>query len=881
MAVLVAVVAAIAALVWIKRGRDAATPATSAISQPMGSATASKSAALTRDRPARATITVRDDKGPIAGATVRLEPEDGEVVIVQTGADGLARAEDLAAGEWTISGSAPGHQPAALAATTFEAGADDKLEIVLAPGGRILSGTISDATGGPIRGARIDAAKLTQAIAASDAVASTSSDADGKYQLTVEEGQLVVAASNPEYAPQSRHVEVGASGATADFALVPGGVIEGVVLDQGSRAPVPGAIVRARRDSGGGRGIALAEPGVARAVAKADGKFRIAGLRPGAYELDARAGKQFSKTPTVVGLGVAEAVIDVELPIGTGPIVSGVVVDETGAPAAGVRVTSDGDRGGVESDDQGAFVLEALPPGRHRLRAMSDDMTPAAPTAIELNDKDITGVKVMVRRALRLVGHVEPRQVCEIEQEVEPGRLGNGIAVLHSPVTTAADGEFTFKQMQAGKATFSANCPSGDQGSLAVDLTPGMSEVVLKVTAGASITGRVVQGDGKPAAGVTVMAAEQGPSSTTMIINGMVTSGAQALVSLDGRYEIRGLAAATYRLSVLDGGKPVRMAAPVETTLAAAERKTGVDLAITRANGVIRGIVTGPDGKPLADAWVSARLSFESMIEGLDGPRPGASPNDRGREERSSFVTSSYVMTKMDLSNGGSVDDPPALTDEQGRFEISGLAHGSYLVTAEAQAGKLRGQIAGVKPDATLTIQALGVTSLSGTVRGLNGPAALFTLELEGPTRAARTFTGGTFTLPRVDPGSYTVRVSSADGNGEAKVQVTAGQPATVDIVLAANAVVVGKLVDAAGKPLAGVMMTVVPDPGDGGKLEVRVEGEPTTTGPDGAFRLEADAGERMVFAFTRPRPTTKRGLTLEPGKTHDIGELRMEPTTP
>ena len=46
---------------------------------------------------------------------------------------------------------------------------------------------------------------------------------------------LLVAASSPDYAPQARYVVVGATGATADFSLVPGGVIEGIVRDEKTR----------------------------------------------------------------------------------------------------------------------------------------------------------------------------------------------------------------------------------------------------------------------------------------------------------------------------------------------------------------------------------------------------------------------------------------------------------------------------------------------------------------------------------------------------------------------------------------------------------------------------------------------------------------------
>src|SRR6185436_8488529 len=104
-------------------------------------------------------ITVTDDKGPLAGATVRLAPRDGEIVVAKTGSDGTARVE-IEPGAWTISASAADHVPAALPGRQLAAGADDKLTIKLRAGGRSLSGTVSDATGGPVAGVRIDAAKI-------------------------------------------------------------------------------------------------------------------------------------------------------------------------------------------------------------------------------------------------------------------------------------------------------------------------------------------------------------------------------------------------------------------------------------------------------------------------------------------------------------------------------------------------------------------------------------------------------------------------------------------------------------------------------------------------------------------------------------------------
>jgi hypothetical protein len=356
-----------------------------------------------------------------------------------------------------------------------------------------------------------------------------------------------------------------------------------------------------------------------------------------------------------------------------------------------------------------------------------------------------------------------------------------------------------------------------------------------------------------------------------MIVNGMITSGAQALTTAAGTFELRGLAADSYRLRVLERGRPLRARGkPVKLTLAAAEKKTGVELAVDRPNGVIKGVVTGPDGAPLADAWVSVQQDL------MSGMRPDRDEDGNG-ERRMMMIEASDDGE----GGGGSAGDiPPVLTDAQGRFAIGGLAHAAFDVVAEAKKGTLRGRAANITPDATINVQALGLTTLSGTVRGPSGAPALFSVELDGPTQARRSFTDGAFSIGRVDPGAYIVRVTSSDGNGEAKVTVQPNQPATVEISLVANAVVVGTLVDGAGEPVAGLPLTVVDDTGDG-RMQVMMEGPAPTSGPDGKFRIEHKAGKAALIVLGGPTPVTRRGLVLEAGKTFDVGAIRVDSGPP
>jgi hypothetical protein len=868
--VVVVVLAALGGgLWWWKHGRPSDGPATATVPQPQhGPAAHPAPQPGAPLEPATLTLTISDDKGPLAGATVRLAPKDGDIVVVKTGGDGVAHADHLEPGTWIVSASAADHVPAALPSRQLAAGAHEALVLQLRAGGRPLSGTVSDATGGPIAGARIDAARINTLAEPGDAVSTTFSGADGKYKLTAAEGQLLVAASSPDYAPQSRHLEVGPAGATADFALVPGGVIEGIVRDERTKEPVPGARVLARRDS---PAMLLAESGAHRATSGSDGRFRLGGLRPGAWDLSATDHARYSRAQTVIGLGVAEQVSDVELLIGAGPVIRGRVVDTAGAPAPGVQIRafSRGEGAEAKADAAGAFTLEALRPGAYVLTASAETYLPSGGTRVALGDQDVDGVVLTVQRGATLKGHVEPRQVCDIQQDLDD--RASGLLVLAPGTSTGADGEFTLGPVGDGTAKLTARCASGDQGQAQVTVAPGMPEVILQVASGGSIAGRVVDGEGKPVIGVGVMASNVSGTERTTVRNGMVTSGVQGLTDATGAYKLMGLSPGSYRLGVLDRGKPLALRTrPPVVELTATEHKTGVDLAIDRPTGVITGTVTGPDGKPLADAWVSVHQDLMAMLDSMRGDAAPAGPPGQ---------PASRMMVVEDREGpGGAADStlPPALTDAQGHYEIRGLPHATYTVIAEAQRGQLRGRATGIKPDATVNLQALGLTTLSGTVTGSAGPTRLFSVELEGPTRAQRSFTDGTFSFGRVDPGTYTVHVQSSDGNAQAKVEVKPNEAATLEVTLTSNATVIGKLVDASGSPIAGQAVALAPDSGDG-HLQLQLEGPPPTTGPDGSFRLEHRAEKCILIVMRPPRPFTRRGLVLEAGKTLDLGTVTVD----
>jgi RNA polymerase sigma factor (sigma-70 family) len=830
---------------------------------------AARSLAVPSDSLAHIIVRVTDGAGPVANAVVRCAPADGDVVIARTASDGNASIE-LGAGQWSIAASAEGHEPAATSVAVVAA-RDDRIELVLAPGGQTLTGIVTDVTGGVIAGARIDAARLQLNTEAGSAVAVAFSDQQGRYKLAVGAGEILVAASHPEYAAQTRYVDLGAGGAAADFALVPGGAIEGVVRDVQTNQPVAGAAVHATSNSPAAE---LAEENERVVKADAAGKFRFSGLRPGGYELTAHEGARSSRVAVGVGVGVAEQQTNIVVLVGGTATIRGKVVDDSGAPAPGVTVSATGgggDSGEATVDAAGAFVLEGLPPGRWALRGTSGSYIADGQAIVQLVKSDVDGIVVRVRRGLEVRGHVEPRKVCDVALSKDE----RGDAIPHrDSMTTNADGAFHFAPFGSGPAMLVARCPNGDSGTLAVTIAAGGGESIIPLEPGASIEGRVVDMSGKPVAGVMVNA--QSAGDATIIENGAVVSGFKAMTAAGGSYAIRGLGAATYQLSVLDTGRPMKPAKTVKVALSAGQHATGIDVVVERPSGTIAGTVTGPDGAPIADAWVALHQTTVDELAAL------RSDDD-------------LAPHRVWATGGGTEgrDPPPAMTDARGHFELANLLPGRYQIIAEAQGGKLRGDAADVTTDAQITIQLGGVSSLRGTVHGSHGPTDLFSVVLTGPIDArassgaftfppptrppeqSGSFIDGAFVFPRLEPGDYAIAVESTDGTGKANVHVSSGAEASVDIPLVANGTVTGRLVDKAGNPLSGIGVVLIPDQPPG-QMQIEIHERPPTSGPDGRFQVEGAPGIRTL-AILGNTSTAKRGLSIAAGKTIDVGDLTVD----
>lgn len=214
-----------------------------------------------------------------------------------------------------------------------------------------ISGTVLDATGGPIAGAQLSAT------GASGEVTRAISDVSGHFALELTPGLAHVSAGADGYSEQARAVTAPLAGVR--FVLAPESSIAGRVLAAESGEPVADALVTSVSQDG-----PEAQPRAVRSGA--DGTFHLRGLLAGHHSLSAVA-ERWRGEPVQLSLGVAEALEPVELRVRAATPLRG-EVRVAGAPCERGSVFV---RGAVrlfaELDAGGSVTFDGVPPGHYTL----------------------------------------------------------------------------------------------------------------------------------------------------------------------------------------------------------------------------------------------------------------------------------------------------------------------------------------------------------------------------------------------------------------------------------------------------------------------------------------------------------------------------------
>lgn len=519
------------------------------------------------------------------------------------------------------------------------------VEIALAPEAGSVRGVVTDRDGAPLVGARIAALRFSAGAIDLEAIATTRTDHKGRYVIDVDR-PCVVEASSDGWATERRLV---VPFSREDFVLASPGIVRGRVLAATDGEPVAGVPVAIYRWGPGDSAenttwrYAWHRPPLATRRTDASGVFAFR-VAPGSYRLRAlptQAPQAHSRGGPIHVAADGEQVHDLLLPAGLA--LTGIVYDaETKRPVPGATVWVDpGRRHIVTADADGRYRLPGIERDAAWLGASAPGYWPVASGGWNLTADETS-------RDLRLFpcGRIRGRVVGP-DGPVAGARVSASRLLLEVPearafsidpwsAVTDADGAFEVPS-RAGAARFvHASAPGLAPGTsadaVAVERGEVRDGVVVRLTPGARVVGRVRDARGGSVAGARVV-----------LVRGRTTQWHAATSRADGRYAIPHVREGSYTVEVLapTGG---RIGDPVladwrGTIEVPATGDAPLDV-VLGDGASLAGRVVDEDGRPIEGVRVRAQRR-KPGLPGMLLPRP---PGNR-----------------------------VAMTDTAGRFRVDGL----------------------------------------------------------------------------------------------------------------------------------------------------------------------------------------------------------------
>ncbi|MEN6631880.1 MAG: carboxypeptidase regulatory-like domain-containing protein, partial [Candidatus Polarisedimenticolia bacterium] len=773
--------------------------------------------------------------GPVEGAEVVVMPTDfREAALRRLRQDGAPDATSDAAGRFALrdldaaarvermvrregynTANLPGISPAG----------PQPLEIALAPASRV-AGVVLDPDRKPLAGADVTALIERRVGGGASMVIGRyvqriDTDAEGRFAFDdVAPGKVELTFAAPGMQRRkfaAMEVVEGKNLDGLEIAMERGAWLVGRVLGPDG-APAAGATVRpAGNDGSAARAFPRLET-----KTDAEGLYRLDNLQPG--ERDVEAAKEGTRRAVKrLALRAGENQLDLEL--GAGLEIDGVVEDEGGAPAPRAEVSVSAaasyldDPLSAVADEAGRFRLAGLADGDYPLVARADGYAPSAPLTVHVQGRSVQGVELRVSAGGAVAGAVHglaPDKIAAATIVAQPN--GGGASSRTQP---DAGGGYRLEHLRFGAYTITGQTPGDKVVDVAATISAEKPEAAadLDFGGGFALAGRVVDGDaGLP--GFAIYA--DGPTT------------AFAAADADGRFKIEGLEAGRYSVVATRDADGLAFATPVdlsgdrEVALRAPRGRIGGRVLDARSRRPIGGAVvslpapddgtrgvrgprlaaTGEDGRFALANVPAGRWTLTARTEGYAPASASATIGEGGAADNVQILAEPETALTLEvaLAAGGTPDRvTAALFDDagtsvgggsystgeggavavsdapRGRFEMLVVADGA--ATARLTVGVPGGPYAvALPPRCALTIDAPALEGRAASVT-LIGEDGLPWRRLDASLRATSSFAmgGGRAQFSDVPPGRWTVRVTDDAGKTtEGVVQTTPSAPASL-----------------------------------------------------------------------------------------------------
>jgi RNA polymerase sigma-70 factor (ECF subfamily) len=568
---------------------------------------------------------IRDDtRKPVANALVRLRP--GQWGFERTGSRAAFSGSD---GRFRISGVAPG--PHALEAVgdrlataretpiVVEAGqTTEEIDLVLETRstvrGRVIDG------GKPVAGAVVAARTGDAGRRSGDAV----SQEDGSFVLDrVPRGQVRFVARPYQVVRPETFEIIRPEHDDVLIEVDPLGVIAGRVLRRGR--PVDAAVILLRGPNSAELGPVLTG---------GDGRFEARGLGAGDWKVIGSSEREGAFSPArEVHLERGQRA-EVTIDLAHGAAISGVVVDQDGAPVPAVSVefrhSGRDDLGFATTAPDGSFRAATMMGGGQYLTAIrprvnaAETLRPASggefpPITLADGTSEVTGVVLAVRLdRLSIAGRVVDEGGAPVpDARVAAERMSPGVAPrfgrwFHQASTvTDVDGHFSIGELSAGAYALQARSSVGAE-SVLDGIAAGRENVAIVLPSPGAIEGTLAGFHETP----RVFALRQDAHSSGTITHGAVSGNAFTMrIATPGTYlldartateavsqRVAVMAGRTSRVTLSTTGsgtvtgrvRDFRSGTPVEGMLCVPWPRVGID----RTSGWLGdGVPTDPDGR--------------------------------------------------------------------------------------------------------------------------------------------------------------------------------------------------------------------------------------------------------------------------------------------